>query len=324
MRLALCLPLALEEAVMAAGALQQVQELWPAAQIALIGSAPALDLFVQERIAHFVQLDWEEGQFLAPWSKEARHLRRLELDIALDLSNTLSAAWLLWLAKIEHRLGFGGFPKNWLWTRVVPAESTAPLHPVARFQQLVGGSSDPIHAPRLKLAKGERVDARQGIDNQLEGNPLPFLLGVHLAPDGERESWSRDGCRKLLEKIVATLPPYATLCILALDPQTARLCREVRLPFVLDCSQGYSVREWMALLDACDGALCSEGAPQHIAAALRVPLIAPLRFAHSPSPYGEKCTLFAKSGELPQKWILKRWAEWTAPERALRRRQQEL
>lgn len=319
--IALCLPLHLSESAMAAGAVLQVLELWPQARVILVGSAPALALFAQERIADFVHLKSKGFATSSFWWRVARHLKGSRVDLGINLSNAPSIALLLWIAGAQHRVGFGRGLARWLLTQNAPHISARTLHPVERYQSLLNRGEDSIYPPRFKLGKGERAQARQCLDDYLKGNPLSFVLAIDLLPEvpSEKGHWRHSSFEALFQALALD----ASLCVLALDATTAAICRkQLRFSFI-DLSKGHTLRECMAYVDASDGALCSEGVQQHLAAALRIPLIAPMRFAHSPLPYSAQRCYRAGNGNLPSAWIIEEWRALCANAHVARRRHRE-
>jgi heptosyltransferase-2 len=117
------------------------------------------------------------------WPEARRRLRRLGLDCAVLLTNSLRTAWMAWQSGARERIGLAGNLRSPLLTTRVFAPRRgwrrAPLPTIDGYLQIAQAAGGLIDSPRLELATTEaderRADAawaRLGLDR---GGPVAVL-----------------------------------------------------------------------------------------------------------------------------------------------------
>ena len=169
-------------------------------------------------------------------------------DIGYLLTNSLSSAWEFVKRGVRQRVGFFSWTRAPLLTKRVRRPKG--IHTIDQYKQLIGSASKT--KPRLYIPpgkKGERL--RIGI------NPG--------AAYGSAKCWPPDRYRSVILRLLKELP-----CEIVVFGEVDLLGD---LP-VTNLVGKTTLRELVAEIGACDLLLTNDSGPMHIAAAMRVPVVA--------------------------------------------------
>ncbi|HEX4592877.1 MAG TPA: lipopolysaccharide heptosyltransferase II [Bryobacteraceae bacterium] len=118
------------DAVMCLPALLTIRGRFPQARIAILAKPAVADLYAREPCA-----DEVIRYSVTPWEM-ARELRPRRFDCAILLQNAFEAAWIAWLARIPHRIGYRRDGRGLLLTVGVPVPRRGEIPRHERFYYL--------------------------------------------------------------------------------------------------------------------------------------------------------------------------------------------
>ena len=266
MNLAIYSPNWIGDAVLALPFLAACRQRHPKARITIIAKAYVADIYRQHPAVDGIEA-LEPAALSGLWATAAtgRRLKALSLDKIYLLSDSFRAAWMARLSGSRERIGYGGQGRGPLLTRIVAAP-TPQGHRADRYLALLEGGS-PVAEPRtagITLSASETAWAAEELDGLSLKEPLAVFTGS-VAPARQVP----------LEKWAAFLKPFASagkpLLLLGSD-RDRDLARAVtgQLPAgsALSVCGDYTLRQSMALISRCQGALAADSGLGHVAANL--------------------------------------------------------
>jgi ADP-heptose:LPS heptosyltransferase len=215
--------------------------------------------------------------------RQARRLRSVGLDLAIDLQGDVRASLLMWLAAARIRAGYGNTGGAWLLTHVIPLDETVSWVEQNRqaVETVLGPSIERVTVDALTDADRDfarRVAAELGL-----GSRRP-VVGLH--PSGGRRVKQWDVARwaavasRLQREFGATIVVTGSMTD---RPLAETLAKSLDGP-VIDTTGRLGVRETMALIESLDLFLSPDTGPMHMACAVDTPSVAvfgpsdPVRF----------------------------------------------
>jgi heptosyltransferase-2 len=263
----------LGDVVMATPVLSALRERFPKAHIVLMISSQLAPLFEKDPRVNEIFAFTRPSGFLR--RIEARQIitriREGKYDLGLLLTNSFSSAWWFYRGQVKKMVGYGrpflvnnnaSFPKNY-----------EKQHLVHSYLQLLEKIGIPFkeRRPELFLSREERELAASKMKS-LGGQ---IVIGVNPgAAYGSAKCWPKERFRALAKHL---LEDPRILLLFFGDRTAASLIEEITrgLPNrVINMAGRTNLRELVALISACDLFLTNDSGPMHVAAALKVPLLA--------------------------------------------------
>lgn len=199
-------------------------------------------------------------------------LREGNYDLGILLTNSFSSSWWFYRGGVKFRLGFPGHFRSYLLnSSPTPPENT---HQVEVYKKLLESLGIPISntLPRIFLRKEELNDAKTLLEQR--GATNHKLIGISPgAAFGPSKRWPEENFLALAKKLSSD--PNVRVVFVgdsSVTPFAKKVVRE--LDSVIDLTGATSLRMLCAIISLCDLFLTNDSGPMHIAAALKVPLIA--------------------------------------------------
>lgn len=205
-------------------------------------------------------------------------IRQGEYDLGLLLTNSFSSAWWFRLGKVKQRVGFSKNMRRWLLTKALPfPKNIQKQHLVLTYKSLLASLGIPVSNtdPCLYLSEEERTAAEallHGCGITIGKN---IVVGINPgAAYGSAKCWLPERFREVTKSLLENPNVYV---IYFGDPNGAPLVHEICKDMperVIDLAGKTTLRELMALINCCSVFLSNDSGPMHMAAALKVPVLA--------------------------------------------------
>lgn len=271
LRILVRMPNWLGDAVMATPILQDLKEHWPHAHLTALcqGSAGQLlagNPFVDEVLSFQKQ---DKKTLL-------QSLKKNPFDLGILLTNSFSSAWMLWRGNIKKRLGYTSDARSFFLTDPIPfPKEKGKEHLVITYKKLLLPLGIPLSStsPSLYVSPAEKIRVHE-IRKQY-GVTSKTLVGINPgAAYGSAKCWLPERFREVAKKLIQE----HEVAILFFGDKTGEpLVREICQglpPEAINLAGKTSLRELIALIQACSAFLTNDSGPMHIAAALKTPLVA--------------------------------------------------
>lgn len=205
-------------------------------------------------------------------------LRFGKYDLGIVLTNSFSSAWWFLFGNVKNRIGFATNGRSLLLNKAVPfPENLETQHLVITYKMLLEPMGIPLSdtPPTLYISKQEFDSARAllatfGVDPDKQ-----TLIGINPgAAFGSAKCWLPDRFQGVTKRLLEDPSMYV---IYFGDPAGASLVNEICKDFserVINLAGKTSLRELLPLIKLCSVFLTNDSGPMHIAAALKVPLVA--------------------------------------------------
>ncbi|MBA3236872.1 MAG: lipopolysaccharide heptosyltransferase II [Parachlamydiaceae bacterium] len=219
-------------------------------------------------------------------------IRQGEFDLGILFTNSFTSAYWFWRGQVKERLGFQGNLRSCLLTKAEPfPKAREQQHLVTTYKELLKPLGVPLSAtsPSLYLTDEEKQSAKELL--VLKGIPgSAILLGINPgAAYGSAKCWLPERFVAVSQKLLANDQLY----IVYFGDQAGAslvdaICKELPTERVINLSGKTSLRELMALIASCSLFLTNDSGPMHMAAALKIPLVALFGSTNDTStgPYG--------------------------------------
>jgi heptosyltransferase-1 len=215
-------------------------------------------------------------------------LKRLSIDLSLDLQGLAKSAMMVWMARAPHRFGCFGL-KEFSYLLSKGQREGGDLHAVERnlkvAEFLGAGKGEPAFS--LGLSEEEKNWAEDYLRGQGVSEETP-LIGMQVGASFPQKCWPISKWVTLMEQIAKI--PRIRIILLGdqndrdrLTPFTSRIS-----PEVMNTVGTLTLRQLMALIHRCQLFVGADTGPLHIAVGLGVTVIA-LCGADDPKwtgPYG--------------------------------------
>ncbi len=294
----------LGDAVMCEPALRGLRRIAPEARISLLVKPLVAELFKVHPAIDQVLVYDDKGRhagWLGKWTL-ARDLRRGGFDLAVLFQNAFEAAVLAYAAGVPRRYGYATDGRSVFLTEPVSVpDRRAPVHQVEYYWNLLkpmGLTGDPS-IPEFYLAH----DETQAMTVRLEQAGIgekDMVIGLNPGSTyGGAKRWLPERFAEVTNRLCQTLAQSQGKRVSAMilgakgeELLGREIAGRLSLPSVV-MSGSTTIRELMAATKRCALLLTNDTGPMHIAAALRVPVVAifgPTDW-RTTSPYGAEQTI---------------------------------
>jgi len=248
----------------------------------------SITVMCQSNVAPLLQEDIhidEIFSFTKPsgWIHRVHHgvlvdrLQKGHYDLGVLLTNSLSSAWWFWRGNVQNRLGYLGHWRRLLLDQAVPYPlHLESQHLVETYKMLLRplGVEVSDRPPRLYITGEEQETVARRL-RRLGITDKHILVGVNPgAAYGSAKCWLPSRFRQVTEKLLEN--PLIRVVYFGDDAgalQIANICKGMS-ERVVNLAGKTSLRELMALIQACSLFLTNDSGPMHIAAAVGTPLVA--------------------------------------------------
>lgn len=257
----------------------------------LLASNPCVD-----RIIPYDKRGEERG--VVNLLKLARALRRQNYDLALIPHRSWRSAFLTLLAKIPIRIGFDTSPGSLFYTQKVRYRKG--VHEAVRNLDLLSpfelnNSADPTPEMFTSQADEQRALEMLRKHNVEDGRAI---IGVGAGSVWPTKRWLPEGFAEVSDRLMAERKAEV---IFFGGPEDAALCEHIssmmgRLPII--GAGSLSLKESAALIARCHVFLSNDTGLMHLAAAMKVPVVAIFGATVSAfgfTPFGEGHTVIEKT-----------------------------
>ncbi|UCH63015.1 MAG: lipopolysaccharide heptosyltransferase II [Fidelibacterota bacterium] len=268
MRIGIYAPNWIGDAVLSLPFLNRCRRSFPKAHITVIAKTRVAAIFMHHpSIDSTVPFSGAQLKGFFPTTHSGRSLRAADFDRFYLLSDSLRSAYLAWLARIQERIGFRGQFRAPFLSQSVSAPGGR-MHRADRYLRLLGDSAtaEETAAPGITLTKNESSWAVE----QLAQLHLTEPIAVFISSVAESR-------RVPLAKWTEILEPYfddhqEILFIGSQQdrPDTEVLVERLNRPGVVTVCGQTTLRQAMALISKCRGALATDSGLGHIAANLGI------------------------------------------------------
>lgn len=205
-------------------------------------------------------------------------LQRGKYNLGVLLTNSFSSALWFWRGKVQNRIGYATNLRSLLLNKAVPfPPKKETQHLVITYKMLLAPLGIPLSdaPPTLYLSQEEIDNARHilkmhGVD--LDKN---HIVGINPgAAFGSAKCWLPERFQSVTRRL---LEDPNTRVVYFGDPAGAPLVNDICKDFderVVNLAGKTSLRELLPLIKLCSVFLTNDSGPMHIAAALKVPLVA--------------------------------------------------
>lgn len=270
----------LGDLVMATPVLADLRARWPAARItAMCQSNVATLLKGDPNVDEVFSYQRPSG-----WIPHQQHwviiedLRYGQYDLGILLTNSFSSSWWFWRGHVQNRVGFAGNLRSLLLNTAVPLPPNLETqHQIDTYKSLLVPLGIPLSKtpPHLYVTPEEQTAAAALL--QLHGvvSGKHVIVGINPgAAFGSAKCWLPDRFQEVTRQLLENPLVYV---VYFGDPSGAPLVHEIckDLPErVINLAGKTSLRELVALIQACSIFLTNDSGPMHIASALNIPLLA--------------------------------------------------
>lgn len=266
------LPNWIGDAIMATPFLRILTRLDPSSSF--IGAAPPHILELLQGLPFF-----DETISLVDKKNTHRLLASLHADEGILLTGSFSSAYHFWQAGIPVRMGFSCHMRRLLLTHPIALPTGEELHDVQKYLRLLL-ALNPTHS----WSKEEEVLSAKVLPAEIQAMetrlstlgilPSHTLLVVHPgASYGEAKCWPKEYFEKAL--LTLTQDPSIRIILVGTSGQKELIdSLSFKSGTIFSLAGQTSLRELMALLVKAHCVLTNDSGPMHMAAALKVPLVA--------------------------------------------------
>ncbi|WP_420263893.1 lipopolysaccharide heptosyltransferase II [Candidatus Magnetominusculus dajiuhuensis] len=260
------------DAVMSAPALWAVKGAYPDADITLLANPTVASLF--EKDPHIGAIIKYEDVYrtLSGRLRLSRRLKMENFSTAILLQNAFDAAFIAWLARIGHRVGYNRDSRGILLTKAVDVtRETLQLHHCHYYLNMLisVGLNAPYRLPWIYLAGQERQSALEALSHLRRP-----VIGINPgAAFGSAKRWPPERFAMLIGRIIKEKGGSAVLfgSEKLIDPD---ILAPTAAGTFLDLTGKTGVRQLCATIANCDLLITNDSGPMHIAYAVGTPVLA--------------------------------------------------
>jgi lipopolysaccharide heptosyltransferase II len=271
----------LGDIVMLSPFLRSLRIQYPNASIALLTSPKVAPLIENQGLVDqviCVRIPWAQHYsrwrkyypFSSLWFELLRTLKFLHtqrFDLAFTARADIRENFIIWLAQVARRVGYGFGGGGFLLTDTVTPDIQHP-HFSNRWLKLLEhvGKLALVRLPSLRVTQSEEKVALQCL-REYGIQDGEFLIGIHAGARSVVRQWGEENFAMLARRLQSQFP---IKIVWFQDPnQTPSLadrnqCQSLSLP----------LRQFMAVLSKCRLFICNDSGPMHIATSLGVPVVA--------------------------------------------------
>jgi heptosyltransferase-2 len=268
----------LGDAVMSLPALRAIREIFPHAQISVLGRPWIAELYARETSIDSV-IPYPACKGLGPRRELAARLRAGRFDCAILLQNAFDAALIAWMAGIPERIGYARDGRGILLTRPIPVPEPGdiPRHERFYYLELLRRAGMMEHFPAAGAIRFDAIDAARAA-----GAAHLSALGIDTPVIGISPGAAYGNAKRWLPErfaeSAAQLPAEHSFLIFGAAAERA-LCQTVAADLeragrrVRNLAGETTLREFLDLAAACRLFLTNDSGAMHVASALAVPTV---------------------------------------------------
>jgi ADP-heptose:LPS heptosyltransferase len=224
--------------------------------------------------------------FDAPWFSKKRYathprslsfsglLRQLSakrIDVGLSLRGDLRENFILWFARIAHRIGYGITGGGFFLTKTVNYRRA--IHETghsAELLKVLGVSTDRI-LPALYFTDEEKrsVETKFPETGRATGEAW---VGFLIEAGSRAKEWPLENALQFVGEFRQRFPKHR-LILVGTDARKAEILKQRASDAVIDFAGRTTLREMCLLIQRCDSFIGADSGPTHVAAALGVPTV---------------------------------------------------
>ncbi len=267
------------DAIMTTPAVQALRRNLPEAQITILTKPWVAPVFENSIHVDAVMLYQSEGRHkgLIGKMRLIQELRQYRFDAALVLQNAFEAALIAFLAQIPCRIGYAADGRKWLLTHPLNRPSAlTKIHQTQYYLNLlrVFGFHDDHFDLYLRLENDIRNRAQEILEAYGVGLNAP-LVGINpSAAYGPAKQWFPERYAELADRIHQLLGAHILLFGGPEDGPFGRQIAQMMHHTPVNLAGKTSLKEAMALIERCRILITNDSGLMHVAAALKVPLVA--------------------------------------------------
>lgn len=270
----------LGDLVMATPVLADLRSHWPKAEITAMCQSNVGGLLQQDpNINELFNYKRPSG-----WIPHQQHREIIEslqygqYDLGILLTNSFSSAWWFWQGDVENRIGYSGNLRSWLLNKAVAfPENKETQHLVITYKMLLQPLGIPLtnSAPHLYISDEEMNNARNLLKKFGAVPGKNIIVGINPgAAFGSAKCWLPDRFQSVTRHLLENPNLYV---VYFGDPAGTPLVNDICKDMperVINLAGKTNLRELLALIKCCSIFLTNDSGPMHIAAALKIPLLA--------------------------------------------------
>jgi len=270
------------DAIMALPALRSIREHFSDAEIVILARPYVAALYREQRICDaLVPYDIDDQHAgLRGRERLAKELRGRKFDTAILLQNAFDAAWLVWRAGIQERIGYARDGRSLLLTKAVkvPHAGEIPEHEMFYYLELLrraGWIESLPQVDRIQLDVGERSRER-GEEVLLEAGARPAASRIALgagASFGAARCWPAERYAEAANRLAAETDADVVLFGTAGEAAvTTAIAEKLRRPPV-NLAGKTTIEELPGALSQCHVFIGNDSGVMHVAAAVGLPVV---------------------------------------------------
>lgn len=284
------------DSVLTLPALKQIRLVFPRARITLLVLPWVSGVYEECAAVDEVLVYDRQGVHRGIWGKLKliQALRERQFDAAVLFQNAFEAAALVALAGIPIRAGYDCDARGWLLSHKVKVDpQVGQIHQTYYYldlvDQLLGRSRIAMTTARQepsRLAAADMPDVTLQVGSQrkqqaratLQAQGVDFsrhVVGVNPgAHYGSAKRWLSERYASLLDRLAEEMAASVVVFGASAELAIAESIRDAMRyrPIILSGKTGLS--ELIAMISCCDLFITNDSGPMHLAAALRVPMVA--------------------------------------------------
>lgn len=224
-----------------------------------------------------------------------RDLRSRRFDKVYVLKRSFGSALIGYLSGASKRIGFATEGRSFLLTTAVPYRHDQ--HEVQNFLDVLRADGVPVTDDHLEAWLSD--EERQFADRFFQDAgvaPGELVIGIHPFAANPSRAWHLDNFIELARRLQER---YAARILFFGGPRDKGALSTIRAALTqppLEAVGTTSLRHSMALLSRCRLLVCNDSGIMHLAASMKVPLVAlfgpqsPVKFG----PWGESCRVISQ------------------------------
>ena len=224
-----------------------------------------------------------------------RDLRARRFDKVYVLKRSFGSALMAFLSGARERIGFATEGRSFLLTTGVPYRHDQ--HEVQNFLDVLRADGISVSDDHLEawLSSEERHFADRFFE-EAGVKPGELVIGIHPFAANPPRAWHLDSFTELARQLQERYKAHILFLGGPRDQEALPGIRAALPTPPLEAVGTASLRQTMALLSRCCLLVCNDSGIMHLAASLRVPLVAlfgpqsPLKFG----PWGDKCRVVSQ------------------------------
>jgi heptosyltransferase-2 len=267
------------DAVLSLPAIHSLRLSLPNAEITILAKPWVSEIFqgntVSDRVILYQSPGIHKG-FLGKW-RLAGQLKKERFDLAFLIQNAFEAALISFMAGIPQRAGYNTDGRTLLLTHPVTVNRRVKRgHQVDYYLELVRaiGFQPAERIPSLKVAEDRQQEAEQTLKSLGVGES-DRVVGISPgATYGSAKEWFPERYGELAGRIAQDFTKHILIFGNQSDQCVAAQVREnARFPLI-DLTGATSLAQAIALIARCQLFITNDSGLMHVAAALKIPLIA--------------------------------------------------